>query len=55
MKTKICEICTIEETVLFRIQIEKSKKWIFVCKVCCQKSQILENYKYGGTWKGNRH
>lgn len=55
MKTKICNICKIEESILFRIQIEKGKIWIFVCKLCCENSQELENYKYGGTWKGNRH
>lgn len=52
MKTKICAICKIEATVMFRIQIEKGKIWIFVCKTCCTNSQSLENYKYGGTWKG---
>ncbi len=55
MKTKICNICKTQEIVLFRIQIEKVKTWIFVCKICCENSQKLENYKYGGTWKGNRH
>ena len=52
MKTKKCGICTVEESLLFRIQIEKGKIWIFVCKDCCTKSKSLENYKYGGTWKG---
>ena len=52
MKTKICAICNVESSVMYRIQIEKVKIWIFVCKDCCTKSQALENYKYGGTWKG---
>jgi hypothetical protein len=55
MKTKICDLCKIEESILYRIQIEKGKTWLFVCKSCCEKSQKLENYKYGGTWKGRRH
>ncbi len=55
MKSKICNICKTEEIVMFRIQIQVGKNWIFVCKPCCEKSQKLENYKYGGTWKGNRH
>lgn len=55
MKIKNCDICKIQESILFRIQIQKGKIWIFVCKSCCEKSQKLENYKYGGTWKGNRH
>lgn len=55
MKTKICHVCKTIEIVLFRIQIQKGKIWIFVCKSCCKKSKNLENYKYGGTWKGNQH
>ena len=55
MKTKTCDICNANESVLFRIQIQKGKLWIFVCEACCKKSQDLPNYKYGGTWKGNRH
>jgi hypothetical protein len=55
MKSKFCETCKTENTILFRVQIEKGKKWIFVCKTCCEIHQNLENYKYGGTWKGSRH
>ena len=52
MKAKVCALCKIEASLMYRIQIEKGKIWIFVCKDCCIKSQVLENYKYGGTWKG---
>ena len=55
MKTKKCDICKNEDKVMFRIQIQIGKTWLFVCKTCCEKSQKLENYKYGGTWKGARH
>ena len=55
MKTKICAICKNEDTTLFRILIANDKNWIFVCKSCCEKSKPLVHYKYGGTWKGNRH
>jgi protein-arginine kinase activator protein McsA len=55
MKTKICHLCKKEDSVQYRIQIEKGKVWIFVCKSCYEKSQSLENYRYGGTWKGDRH
>lgn len=55
MKTKICEICTTEASLMFRIQIKKGAAWIFVCKSCCEKSQSLPDYKYGGTWNGKRH
>ena len=55
MKTKICAICNVEASLMFRIQINIGKTWIFVCKSCCEKSQTLQHYKYGGTWKGGRH
>jgi hypothetical protein len=55
MKIKNCSFCNLPDTILFRIQIEKGKTWLFVCKLCCEKSQKLPNYKYGGTWKGSRH
>ena len=53
MKTKMCALCKNIETVLFRIKINTSKNWLFACKTCCQKSQSLPHYKYGGTWKGS--
>ena len=55
MKTKICALCKKEDHVMFRIQIKKGKIWIFVCEMCCKKSQSLPEYRYGGTWKGERH
>jgi hypothetical protein len=55
MKTKICALCEIEDTTLFRVQIQKGKIWLFVCASCCKKVQILPDYRYGGTWKGYRH
>jgi len=55
MKTKICELCKVEETTLFRVQIQKGKTWIFVCESCCNQSKTLPDYRYGGTWKGYRH
>ena len=55
MKTKLCELCSIAESVLFRIQTAATKNWIFVCKNCCIANKTENGYKYGGTWKGNRH
>ena len=55
MKTKICEICSIAASTMFRVQITAGKNWIFVCQSCCVKSKSLPQYKYGGTWKGKRH
>ncbi len=55
MKTKVCPKCNISHSVMYRIQEEKGKYWIFVCKNCLPKSQKKINYRYGGTWKGSRH
>lgn len=55
MKTKTCEICTLESSTMFRIQVTAGKIWIFVCESCCEKSKTVQHYKYGGTWKGKRH
>ncbi len=52
MKTKICSRCNAEESVMFRVQLQKGKIWVFVCENCCRIAQKLPNYKYGGTWKG---
>lgn len=55
MKTKICALCQIEATKLYRVQVTKGKDWIFVCTACCNKVKVEPNYRYGGTWKGDRH
>ena len=55
MKTKVCVLCSVVETTLYRIQIQKGKTWIFVCKTCCIQAKTKPEYRYGGTWKGARH
>ncbi|SCY33544.1 hypothetical protein SAMN05192588_2331 [Nonlabens sp. Hel1_33_55] len=55
MKTKICHTCNQEHTTLYRVQIQKGGDWIFCCKQCTERHQVLPDYRYGGTWKGHRH
>ena len=55
MKYKICAKCKKEAITLYRIQITKGKVWIFVCADCCNKAKAEPDYRYGGTWKGDRH
>jgi len=55
MKTKLCALCQMEATTLYRVQVNKGKDWIFVCTDCCNKVKKEPNYRYGGTWKGERH
>lgn len=55
MKTKICHTCQKDDNVMYRIQFSGSNQWVFCCKSCTQHHQSDINYRYGGTWKGNRH
>ena len=55
MKTKTCPSCKQDKDVMFRIQRQKGKEWLFVCKECLPSFQKLPHYRYGGTWKGYRH
>lgn len=55
MKTKTCATCKNESSVMYRIQVQKGKTWIFVCTDCLKKHQQGQYYRYGGTWKGVRH
>ena len=49
---KLCEICSEEYNIMYRIIIDNSKKWIFSCKSCLEVHKPGNMYyKYGGTWK----
>lgn len=38
---------------MFRVKIDTSKNWYFLCKKCTENNKISNcNYRYGGTWKG---
>lgn len=53
MKTKLCHSCKKEFSVLYRVKVDSSKNWYFLCKQCTEIN-INGNqfYVYGGTWKG---
>ena len=55
MKTKTCPYCQQASSVMYRIQVQKGKEWIFVCPECLPNCQKQAQYRYGGTWKGARH
>ena len=50
--SKTCIRCQQVSSLLYRIQQDTSREWIFVC---CQCWQFVSNdnphYRYGGTWK----
>ena len=33
-RVKYCEVCKIDFSILFRVQYQTSKEWIFVCHEC---------------------
>ena len=53
MKTKLCHSCKKEFSIMYRVKVDSSKNWYFLCKKCTEIN-INGNqfYLYGGTWKG---
>ena len=51
-KKKNCNCCQISRNVMYRVQMDNTKTWIFICKSCLETLKPNNsNYKYGGTWK----
>ena len=52
-RTKVCARCDAEESVMFRVQHQPGKTWVFLCKPCVEAVKVDNPfYRYGGTWKG---
>ena len=45
-------MCKANFDILYRVQLDSTKFWVFVCKDCLthEKSKN-KHYRYGGTWK----
>jgi hypothetical protein len=56
-RIKACAACKTEATTLYRCQLDASKQWHLICKVCWDRlSPDNPHYRYGGTWKAvKRH
>ena len=51
-KKKNCDHCDKDATIMYRVQIDTTKKWIFICKSCLNYLKPSnKSYRYGGTWK----
>ena len=51
-RKKNCKHCAKDATIMYRVQIDTSKKWIFVGKSCLHHLKPSnKSYRYGGTWK----
>jgi hypothetical protein len=53
MKTKTCPLCKKNYDLMYRVRIDSTKNWCFLC-LDCTKDNKLKNAYYicGGTWKG---
>ena len=52
-REKACEVCQLTADTLFRVQIDQSQVWRFVCPECC-KAAAPNYYRYGGTWQSKK-
>ena len=53
MNSKDCKVCKSSHSLLFRVKINSSKEWYFLCKKCTEENKRDNKYyRYGGTWKG---
>jgi hypothetical protein len=53
-RTKACDKCQLIAGTMYRIQINKSVDWQFVCHDCWTLLSNQPNYIYGGTWKARK-
>ena len=55
IRTKSCERCQNTNDVLYRVRIDESQQWIFVCPDCLERVKPDNPlYQYGGTWKSKK-
>jgi hypothetical protein len=55
-KTKTCSVCKVETSVAYRVRIDATRTWVFICYACLDTVKPGNpHYVYGGTWKGSRH
>ena len=53
MRKKTCDKCGLNDIIMFRVKVDLSKQWVFLCKKCTDyNKKNNQNYTYGGTWKG---
>ena len=57
IRTKECFKCNNQNEVLYRCRYDEFKNWVFLCGTCLTKikSQYVNTYQYGGTWKNKKN
>ena len=46
MKTKLCPNCNREFSLMYRVKIDQSKNWYFLCKICTEINKEKINFMY---------
>ena len=56
VRTKDCFKWDEPKEGLYRCRYKELKDWVLLCKKCLQevKTEFLESYQYGGTWKSKK-
>jgi len=55
VRTKACDRCSETCDTLFRVQVDASEEWIFVCEPCHGEVSVDNpHFTYGGTWKSRK-
>jgi hypothetical protein len=50
--SKLCHRCQQSNKIMYRVQWQIDRAWIFVCPSCWQIVSVDNpHYRYGGTWK----
>jgi hypothetical protein len=55
IREKKCDRCQLTADVLYRVRVDKSGDWQFMCDRCWQLLDLSNpDYVYGGTWKARK-
>ncbi|MEM1309396.1 MAG: hypothetical protein AAGF98_07950 [Cyanobacteria bacterium P01_H01_bin.153] len=55
VREKVCDRCQALANTLYRVQIDATGQWRFVCDTCWPTVQKDNpHYAYGGTWKARK-
>lgn len=55
VRTKSCDRCGAEAGTLYRVRLDASGVWRFVCPACLDGVRVGNpHYQYGGTWKSKK-
>ncbi len=54
IKNKRCDLCNNLVSIRCRVQDQKLRDWVLVCRECWEQVKDDSQYRYGGTWKAKK-